>query len=210
MESKLKELGIPYIYMGDYLEESPLGKAEWMVVAGEVAGRRKEAREAFGDIPERYDAVKKRLQSAAEPAEPAKAILNSPYGGAWYVPDENSYMVRLLKDAGAEPMAVSSRGGTTIDMEEAYQKASDADYWLNVGSGIGSIEELKSRLPKFSGVKAVKDGKVYDSTLLSTPGGGNDFYESGVLNPDLVLRDMIKIFHPELVDEPFIYYKKLE
>ena len=85
---------------------------------------------------------------------------------------------------------------------------SGADKWINLGQ-ITSAAELKKMLPKFAGTKPVATGEIYNTTARCTPGGGNDYWESGVVRPDIVLRDLIKIFHPELVDEELFYYTRL-
>lgn len=88
--------------------------------------------------------------------------------------------------------------------------AGSADVWINVG-GIRSLEELRRRLPKFADTECVVKGNVWDCDLRTTPAGGNDYWESGVIHPDLVLKDMIKIFHPELLrDSTFTYYRQLQ
>lgn len=208
MEPKLRELGIPYIYIGDYLDESPLGKAEWMTVLGEVTGRRDEAAKRFAEIPVRYNALKEKVASAV--VDTPSVMFNTPYGDAWFMPSAVSYMIRLVRDAAGHYVYEKNTGNssTPIDLEEAYMLASQADFWLNVGQA-NSLEELRAACPKFADTRCVRNGDVYNNTLRSTPGGGNDFYESAVVNPDLLLRDLVKIFHPELVEDDFVYYKKL-
>ena len=96
-----------------------------------------------------------------------------------------------------------------ISRELALRLASASDRWLNVGNGYDSFESLRSGLPLMASTEVVKKGEVYNNTKRSTIAGGNDFYESGIVNPDLILRDMIKIMYPDLVSEPFFYYRRL-
>lgn len=209
MENKLKELGIPYIYIGEYVEESPLGKAEWMMAVAETVGKRHQAEEVFQQIPEKYEALKQRVAQAGE-SRP-KVMLNMPYGDSWFLPPNDSYFVTLLNDAGAEYVysANNTKSSKAVDMEEAYLLASKADKWLNLGSNIKTPTDLWTTLPKFASLPVVRTGGIYNNTERLTAAGGNDFYESGVVNPDLVLRDLIKIMHPSLVSEPFTYYRHL-
>ncbi|MDE6153480.1 MAG: iron ABC transporter substrate-binding protein, partial [Muribaculaceae bacterium] len=94
--------------------------------------------------------------------------------------------------------------------EQAYLLTASADMWLNVGQ-LKSIEEVKKSCPKMADTRVVKNGYIYNNTLRVNDAGGNDFYESGIMHPDLVLHDLVKIFHPELVDDsPFYYYTKLD
>ncbi len=209
MESKLKELGIPFIYVGEYVEESPLGKSEWMMALAEIVGKRNLAEEVFAQIPEKYNALRKRLETSDAPRP--KVMLNLPYGDSWFMPPMGSYFVTLLEDAGADYIysANTSRQSKPIDLEEAFTLTSKADKWLNLGNTINSVSDLREALPKFANLPVVQRAELYNNTERTTPSGGNDFYESGVVNPDLVLRDLIKIMHPSLVSEPFTYYRRL-
>ncbi len=209
MESKLKELGIPFMYVGDYLEESPLGKAEWLVMLSEVVGERAKGEKVFAEIPIRYNALKQRVADSALDAP--SVMLNTPYGDSWFMPSSENYVVRLITDAGGDYICKKNTGNssTPIDLEEAYRLASAADVWLNVGAA-NTLDELKAACPKFTDTRCFRNGCVYNNNARTNAAGGNDYWESAVVNPDLVLRDMVKIFHPELVDEDFVYYKQLK
>ena len=209
MESKLEELSIPFMYVGDYLEESPLGKAEWMVALSEVAGKREDGEKIFAAIPVRYNALKKKVADSALGAP--SVMLNVPYGDSWFMPSTQSYVARLIADAGGHYVYQKNTGSASapIDMEEAYLLASDADMWLNVGMA-NSLDELKTSCPKFTDTRCFKNGNVYNNNARTNAGGGNDYYESAVVNPDIVLRDLVKIVHPELVQEECVYYKRLK
>ena len=209
MEPKLRELGIPFLYVGDYLEESPLGKAEWLVVLSEVVGKRAEGEKVFAEIPVRYNALKQRV--AENTLDAPSVMLNMPYGDSWFMPSTESYAVRLIKDAGGDYIYKKNMGNasTPIDMEEAYLLASAADIWLNVGMA-STLGEVKAACPKFVDTRCFRNGYVYNNNACTNAAGGNDYFESAVVHPDLLLRDLVKIFHPELVEEPFVYYKRLK
>ncbi len=209
MESKLTELGIPYMYVGDYLEESPLGKAEWMVAVAEITGRREQGMETFAGIPARYEAIRRKVAGAR--LEAPAVMVNTPYAGSWFMPPQGSYITTLIADAGGELVYKADTGNTSvaIDLEEAYRLTSGADVWINVGSAT-SMEEIRRAYPKVADTECVARGMVYNNNLRSQPGGGNDYFESGVVEPDVVLRDLVKIFHPQLVEEDFHYYRKLQ
>ena len=87
--------------------------------------------------------------------------------------------------------------------------ASQADMWLHVGLA-NTLDELRAACPKFTDTRCFRNGYVYNNNARTNAAGGNDYYESAVVNPDLVLRDLVKIFHPELVAEDFVYYKQLK
>lgn len=209
MEPKLRELGIPFLYVGDYLEESPLGKAEWLVVLSEVVGKRAEGEKVFAEIPVRYNALKQRV--AENTLDAPSVMLNMPYGDSWFMPSTENYAVRLITDAGGDYIYKKNTGNssTPIDLEEAYLLASTADMWLHVGMA-NTLDELKAACPKFADTRCFRNGYVYNNNARTNAAGGNDYYESAVVNPDLLLRDLVKIFHPELVKEDFVYYKQLK
>lgn len=209
MEGKLKELEIPYMYVGDYLEESPLGKAEWMVALSEVVDARGESETVFEEIPVRYNTLKKKVADFVGNAP--TVMLNIPYGDSWFMPSTTSYVIQLISDAGGDYIYKKDTGNasTPIDLEEAYLLASDADIWLNVGM-TNTLDELKAACPKFTDTRCFMDGNVYNNNARTNAAGGNDYYESAVVNPDIVLRDLVKIFHPKLVEDDFVYYKQLK
>lgn len=208
MEGKLRELGIPFLYVGDYLEESPLGKAEWIVPLAEIIGQRDKGKEVFTGIAERYNALKTKVAENALDAP--SVMLNVPYGDSWFMPSASSYMARLISDAGANYIYTKDTGNISapIDLEEAYRLASEADFWLNVDR-MESLSQLAAKCPKFTDTRVFRNGYVFNNTLRANSAGGNDFFESGITHPDIILRDLISIFHPESSDSALFYYKKL-
>lgn len=210
--AKLKELGIPYFYFGDYVEESPLGKAEWLVAMSEILGESNRGKECFSQIEERYLSIVNRLKSEEELSRPT-VMFNTPYRDTWYMPSSRSYAVRLVEDAGGRYIYEGNSGTTStpIDLEQAYVLTRSADYWINVGQ-VASIEALKRDNPRFADAKAVREGRIYSSDRRVTAAGGSDFWESAVVNPDVVLADLVAILHPELniVGDELTYYKRIE
>lgn len=203
---KLRELGIPYLYIGDYVEESPLGKAEWLVAAAELCDRREAGADTLRRIASRYNAIKTRLDPAD--ARP-KVMLNTPYRDTWFMPSIRSYMVRLIEDAGGSYVYTKnhSNASVAVDLEEAYLLAHEADFWINVGA-CNSLGELTAQNPKFADVPAVVDRCVWNNNRRQTPGGGSDFWESGVVRPDVILRDLRTILCGG--SDSTYYYKRLE
>lgn len=210
MEAKLKELRIPFMYIGEYMEESPLGKAEWCVPVAEIIGCRERGIEIFNRIPKRYDSLK---TIAARVPERPDVMVNIPYGDAWIMSPPGSYMGRLITDAGADYIypGDTTEVSRTIDIEEAYKLVNECDYWINTGR-VTSKAALLAELPKFADVPCLKEGRVYNNNLRINRYGGDDFWESGIMHPDIILEDLIKIFHPGLLGEPkpLYYYRKIE
>ena len=205
MESKLRELRIPYTYVGDYLEESPLGKAEWIVAVGEILGMREEAEATFAEIPVRYEALKRMVAEAAD-TKPA-VMVNTPYGDAWFMSPTTSYAARLIADAGGDYVYKKnpSTRSLPVDMEEASMLVAQADIWINVGS-LSTLAELRRSLPRFADARCVREGQVWNCNRRTNAAGGNDYWESGIVHPDIILRDLVKIFHPELLPDTELYY----
>lgn len=209
MESKLDELGIPYIYIGEYVEEDPLGKAEWLIALAEIVGLRQQGLTYFSELPQRYEQLKSMVAAAQTPAP--KVMLNTPYADSWFMPSTTSYIARLIADAGGDYIYKQNtyNHSLPIDLEQAALLTTQADIWLHV-ENVNSLDDLCRQLPKFAQMPCVQRGEVYNCDKRRVAGGGNDYWESGVVHPDVILRDLIKIFHPELVSEEFVYYRKIE
>lgn len=211
MEPKLKELGIPYVYIGEYLENSALGKAEWIVAVAEIVGKRDEGIKAFSAIPERYNAIREKAADCLKHSSRPKVMINLPYGDSWFMAPTGSYLVRLIEDAGGDYIYKKNNSNESrpIDLEEAFMLVSASDKWINVGQ-TRSLDELRKNYPKFAATKPVLSGEVYNTTGRVAANGANDYWERGVVEPDVVLRDMVMIFHPELADSDLVYYEKLK
>lgn len=209
MESKLNELDIPYIYVGEYVEEDPLGKAEWLIALAEIVGLRQQGLTYFSKLPQRYEQLKSMAAAAQTPAP--KVMLNTPYADSWFMASATSYVARLIADAGGDYIYQqnTSNHSLPIDLEQAALLTTQADIWLHV-ENINSLDDLRRQLPKFAHMPCVQRGEVYNCDKRRVTGGGNDYWESGVVHPDVILRDLIKIFHSELVSEEFVYYRKIE
>ena len=187
--AKLRELNIPYLYLGDYTEQSPLGKAEWVVAVAEIMGCRERGEEVFRAIEERYNAVRESVNMAQRP----KVMFNLPYQDVWYMPSDDSYMVRLIEDAGGEYIYDNeSNSSVGISLEEAVELVSKADIWLNPGQ-CTTLDELRASAPIFGDMDVVRRGDVYNNNRRRGEGGGSDFWESAIVRPDVVLSDMLRI-----------------
>ena len=211
MTSKLEELRIPYIYIGEYLEESPLGKAEWVVALATLCGKETEGKAFFAEVEKRYNTLCKEYSSASNKP---RIMLNTPYRDTWFMPSHNSYMVRLIEDAGGEYVLdknnkAHSTTSKPISLEEALKLAIGADFWLNLGQ-TASLEELCAVAPRFAKVDAVRQGRIYNNTKRTNESRGSDFWESGAIRPDIILEDLVKIFHHEAPSDSLYYYTKLQ
>lgn len=207
LTAKLRELRLPYLYLGDYAEPSPLGKAEWLVAVAEIMGCRERGEAMFGDIATRYEALRSEVvRSDNSP----KVMFNTPYQEVWYMPSDSSYMVQLIEDAGGTYIYKGrnlSSGSVGISLEEAYMLVAEADLWLNVGQ-CSSLSELREVAPHFARCAVVERGDVYNNNARRTPSGGSDFWESAIVRPDVVLRDMVAIVRGD--DDSLYYHHRLK
>ena len=221
---KLAELRIPYIYIGDYLEDDPLGKAEWVVALASLCGVESEGIAFFEGVESRYNALREQKYcSAYKP----RVMLNLPYRDTWFMPPHNSYMVRLIEDAGGEYILKTkderrktkednlstlnsqlSTKSMPISLEEALVLAMKADFWINLGQ-MASKEEVCAAAPRFAKVDAVMFNRLYNNTKRTNESRGSDFWESGAVRPDLILEDLINILHYEAPTDSLYYYTKL-
>jgi len=191
---QLEELGIPVIIVGEYLEQHPLGKMEWIRFFS-----------YFFDEPERGEAFTDKIiasyldvqqQSKFYDNEPT-VMLNVPWQGVWWTPGSDSYMAQFIRDAGGKYLFQDMKGNESqaVDMETVYQRAKDVDIWLNPGS-------VKTRKQVFDSDNRVKYFENFDLIRIYNNNrrvgdNSNDFFESGVVRPDLILKDLSYIFHAE-------------
>lgn len=190
--AKLRSLNIPYIYLGDYTELSPLGKAEWIVAIAEITGYREAGIAYIEGVAERYNAVRNGITRGETPK---RIMLNTPYEDVWYMPSDDSYLVQLIEDAGGTYIykGMNPSGGSRgISLEEAYRLVSEADIWLNVGQ-CRTLSDLSNSAPHFMATDVVKRGDVYNNNRRQSAAGGSDFWESAIVRPDVVLSDIAKI-----------------
>lgn len=209
---RLSEAGIPVVYLYDHYEDHPLARAEYMRLFGLLAGKRKESDSLFNAVSQRYLSlsgdVRERIVGGADAlsAEENKApdirkvLLNAPYGDAWYIPGEDNYFSQLVRDAGGEVLGArrGSRESSVITQEKAMLLARDADFWLNPG-WCRTKSDILSSVPVSKYIDLDGIG-IYNNIRITTPEGGNDFWESGAVRPDLILEDLVSIMHPDIAD----------
>lgn len=206
---KIRELGIDVIALGDYLEDHPIGKLEYLKLFGSIFNCTQRADSIYNSVKSRYFSLK---ESVKELTIKPKILLNAPWKEVWYIPGSLNYMSVLINDAGGELILSKNGVSRSIahNLEEVYQKAMIADFWLNPNN-FTSIEELRKSNPLFKNIPSLKSGKVYNNNKRETLQGGSDFWETGVTEPDVILNDLINILHPESASKrELVYYKRLE
>lgn len=191
-----------------HLENSPLARAEWIKFVAAFFDYEKEANDVFNGLVKRYGeltALTKDLKS--RPAVFTEAL----FGGMWYEPGGESYMAKLLNDAGADYPWKDDKatGSLKLTYEQVYEKAHNADFWVNVHFWNKLGDALKND-PRNAKFKAYKTKNIYNYNVLVNKAGFYEYWENGVINCDVILSDLIKIFHPELLPGyKMVYYKRL-
>ncbi|MDZ7739058.1 MAG: ABC transporter substrate-binding protein [Bacteroidales bacterium] len=208
--SRLISMGIPVLYIADYLEQHPLARAEWIKVYGELLGKRELAENIFRAVRDEYITVVETIENNRR--EPAKVMLGLPFKDSWFVSPGNSYIARLIEDAGGQYLWSDKNSDTSIPMslEAVCRKALEADIWLNTGTAT-SLEDIRSVDNRLAELPLISEGLVYNNNKRINSHGGNDYWESGALNPHIILKDMASIINPGLFPKhELFYYKRLK
>ncbi len=205
----LLQAGLKVVINAEWLDTSPLGRAEWGKFIAAFFNKEAQAENLFADKAKQYNDLK---VLAANVATKPTVFTGSAYQGTWNVPGGNSFAAAFLKDAGAAYLWADdpSSGSLPLAFEAVFEKAQNADFWLNVGF-VGSLDDLKAMDTRYADFAAFQNGNVWNNDAKTSPNGGNDYYESAVAHPELVLADLIKIFHPDLLPEHnLVYYRQLK
>ncbi|GGB74135.1 ABC transporter substrate-binding protein [Flavobacterium suaedae] len=200
----LEKSGIPVLYNGDWTEQSPLGKAEWIKFFGELYNKPKEADSIFNSIADNYKAVKELAQKAT--VKPT-VLSGAMYQDHWYLPQGKSWAALFLEDAGANYLWSDSEGtgSHSLSFESVLDKGQDADFWIGPGQ-FTSLQEMEESNPHYTQFKAYQNNKVYSYSSKEGATGGVIYYELAPNYPDLVLKDLVKILHPELLPDYELHY----
>ncbi|MBR6192151.1 MAG: ABC transporter substrate-binding protein [Prevotella sp.] len=202
---KVGKMGIPLIECADYMETSPLGRAEWMRFYGLLFGCSERADSLFAAIEGRYNDLK---SLTADAASRPTVVTEMKIGSTWYVAGGQSTVGILIRDAGGHYVFddVNATGALPYSPEAVYDKAKDADCWLlkyNQATDM-TLADLKQQWALNSRMKAFQRGTVYACNLLKTR-----FYEETPFHPDVILKEFASILHPDMVKNDNRFYKKL-
>lgn len=205
---KLNELGLPVVLIGEYLEEDPLAKMEWIKVFAAFYGLDEMASQRFNAVVNSYGKLKE--MAAAVENQPA-VLLGIPWQGTWYVSGSKSYIARLVNDAGGKYLwdHLDFNESRPMGLEKIYERAMSADCWINPGEA-SSLHEIMTIDERFGQLPPFRSENVFNNNNRLSVSGGNDFYEQGVVEPDSILCDLICILHPDLLPMHNLkYYRKL-
>lgn len=207
---KMAEAGLPIVISGEWNEAEPLARAEWIGFIAAFYDKEEVASAYYSRVAREYERVK---ALAAAARERPSVLVNGPFQGSWTVSGGRSFMARFIEDAGGRYLWAddAGTGGITLSVEAVYERGLKADIWLNPALSVNTVAELTALDQRFASLPVVQAGGVWNNNLRLGPEGGNDYFESAVLNPDKALTDLVKVFHPGLLaDRPFTYYKKVE
>ena len=200
----IKETGITLVPHLGYQELNPLGQAEWIKFVGMFIGKEKEANEVFAGIESRYNELK---EKASKVSKRPTVTSGEMHYGTWHAVGGKNYLAQIFRDAGADYVINDEEtSGENLEFEQMYALAANADYWriLNSYPGDFTYEALKASEPRNELFKAYKEKKVIYCNMKQTP-----YYEISPVKPDVLLKDFVAIFHPELVEadyQPTFYY----
>ena len=203
---RVEKLNVPIIECADYMETSSLGRAEWMRFYGLLFGKKAEADAMFASVERSY----KDLQELVKPISFAPSVMcDLKTSSTWYTPGGNSTIAKLYSDAGANYIfrEDTHSGSLPYPFEVIFEKGQQTDFWLiRYNQPIDkTYKELEKEFAPYAGFRAFKERNIYGCNTNRVP-----FYEETPFHPDWLLKDLIKIFHPSLLEGYELrYYKKL-
>ncbi len=202
---RLPAMGVKVLYNADYLEDHPLARCEWIRLFGILTSREEMADSIFREVSIAYRELSDLVRSSVH--DRPEILLGSPWEDVWYVSPANSYTGSLIEDAGGHYLFsdLVRANSVPFSVEAVFERATRADIWINPGtaeslSEIAAADHRMTRLPVYA------TGAVWNNRKRMTPGGGNDYWESAVVRPDLLLNDFVSIIHPDLLPQHRQYY----
>ncbi|WP_240528171.1 ABC transporter substrate-binding protein [Streptomyces amritsarensis] len=208
---KLRQAGIAVVANAEWLEPSPLGRAEWVKAMAALTGAEKRAGEVFDTIEGDYRKIAEKGAQAVTAGKPVEVLPGTMYQGTWNMPAGGSYAAQLIKDAGGTyPWAgEAGTGNLQLNFEAVYAKGGEAPVWIADQKWKSTADAVQAD-SRYGQLKALTGGAVWTNTKALGPGGGNDYFERGVLRPDLVLADLFALIHPDQAkDHAFTFYTQV-
>jgi iron complex transport system substrate-binding protein len=203
----LQKSGLKVMLNGDWNEENALGKAEWIKFFGALYGKQKQAEKLFTKIEKDF---LKTIKIAKMAKTTPSILAGDMFEDRWYLPRGTSWGSLLLKQANGNYLwqKTSGTGSLSLSFETVFEKAKNADVWITSGQ-FSSLNEMTNSNPHYAEFNAFKNKNVYSFSGKKGKTGGILYYELAPNRPDLVLKDLVKILHPELLQsyEPFFFEK---
>ncbi len=201
----LKKNGITIVFLDEYMEQDPLAKSKYLLLFGKLLGAESMAESRYKAIESTYQLYK---MEALKAKEKPVVLCNEMYGSQWFLPGGKMATALLIKDANAQYVLSDNSDITAkaLSFEEVFARSASAQYWINL-SAHQSKKELLSLNQNYAKLKVFNQGKLYMINNREK-GLANDYFQSGIVRADLLLKDYIKIFHPELYPNEGLYYLK--
>lgn len=201
---RIIQTGISVVSNNEWKETTLLGRAEWIKFMALFFNKEALAETFFEKVVDDYFALKQKVESSI--TERPQVMTGGGFKGTWYVPSGRSYMSNLLLDAGGDYVYKNDTTYESLPLsfEQILHKFSSSDVW--VGAPANCLSELKAIDERYAMFAPIKNGRVYNFNARKNVFGANDFWESGVAHPELILSDLIKIFHPKLLPEHDFFY----
>ena len=198
---KLEKLGVICMANYEWREEHPLGKAEWIKVFGYLTDQPEKSFAYFDQVEKSYNETRTAILQTGK--EHPSVLAGSVIGGIWYAPAGESYIARILEDAGADYLYKNEKGTGSCEktFEKVYRDQQNADFWINPDAV--SLQDLIKKQEKYGLFSPVKKGHVYCYTH-----NGNYFWEMSAVNPHWILSDYVSIFGTGKKSK-LHFYKKL-
>ncbi len=202
----LKTAEIPAIINGEYVEQHPLGRAEWIKLTGILLGEYEGAKAVFEEIETAYleaEKLAKKIPDAQKPSVLSGVI----YQDIWYAPGSESWGAQILNNAGGRYVFAEEigTGSLQLNYEFVLDQAMESDFWIG-SADFASLEKMAEVEPRYKAIKAFKQGRVFTYTHKKGKTGGLEYFELGYMRPDLILKDLMKILHPELLPDYELYF----
>ena len=208
----LEQAGVAVAINAEYTEPSLLGRSEWLKFTAAFFNAEALAEERFAEIETRYGGYAELVRDV--PADERPSVFGgSLWRDTWHVAGGRSYPAQLIADAGGRYLWAGndSRESLPLDFEAVYEKAHAADFWLTMRNEWLSLADVRAADERYAAFAAFDRGGVYNANARLNEHGGNDFWERGISEPDLVLADFIRILHPDLLpDHGLHFYRRLE
>jgi iron complex transport system substrate-binding protein len=206
----IRAAGVPVVANTEWLEPTALARAEWLKYVAAFLNEERRAHASYRVLRDRYRALSARATSVRESSWPL-VMTGRASRGTFVIAGGRSYVAALIKDAGGRYVWADNAGAgmPSVDLEAQVQRAAHADIWIN-GGGWKSLTDMLDDEPRYAEFKAFQRGQVWVYERRLTQDGSNDYWSRSVSRPDLVLADLVKIFHPSLMaDRPFEWYMRV-
>ena len=203
-----KTAGVPAIINGEYMEQHPLGRAEWIKFTGILLGKYEESKVVFEQVEQDYlDAVS--LGASISQTQKPSVLSGVMYQDIWYAPGSESWGAQILQNAGGNYVFEdqSGTGSLQLNYEFVLEQAMDADFWIG-SADFASLVKMGELEPRYQAIKAYQSGNVFTYTQKKGATGGLEYFELGYMRPDLILKDLMKILHPDLLPDYELYFYK--